>query len=73
MDDSKPLLPRELANRAVSRVIHGTALLPNLDQTHVRESHAEIEYDGVRVPEEALLGAENAGFQIAQQRLGPYD
>jgi acyl-CoA dehydrogenase len=33
--------------------------------------HAEIRYDGVRVPEENLLGEENAGFAIAQQRLGP--
>ncbi|WP_135807119.1 acyl-CoA dehydrogenase family protein [Halorussus marinus] len=33
--------------------------------------HAEIRYDGVRVPEENLLGAENAGFAISQQRLGP--
>jgi acyl-CoA dehydrogenase len=45
--------------------------IPHLGQTQVQESHAEIEYDGVRVPESALLGAENAGFQIAQQRLGP--
>jgi acyl-CoA dehydrogenase len=34
-------------------------------------SHAEIVYDGVRVPEENLLGEENAGFAIAQKRLGP--
>ncbi|MDZ7731278.1 MAG: acyl-CoA dehydrogenase family protein [Natrialbaceae archaeon] len=34
-------------------------------------SHAEITYDDVRIPEENLLGAENAGFAIAQQRLGP--
>ena len=34
-------------------------------------SHAEIRYDGVRVPEEHLLGERNEGFTIAQQRLGP--
>ena len=34
-------------------------------------SHAEVRYNSVRVPEENLLGAENAGFEIAQQRLGP--
>jgi acyl-CoA dehydrogenase len=33
--------------------------------------HAEIEYEDVRVPAEALLGARGAGFLIAQQRLGP--
>src|SRR5947209_17537807 len=33
--------------------------------------HAEIRYDGVRVPADALLGAEGDGFVLAQQRLGP--
>ncbi len=34
-------------------------------------SHAEIRYRGVRVPVENRLGAEGAGFLIAQERLGP--
>ncbi len=34
-------------------------------------NHAEIRYDDVRVPAQALLGAEGAGFLIAQQRLYP--
>jgi alkylation response protein AidB-like acyl-CoA dehydrogenase len=34
-------------------------------------SHAEVEYDGVRVPVETRIGAEGAGFLLAQERLGP--
>jgi acyl-CoA dehydrogenase len=34
-------------------------------------NHAEIFYEDVRVPAEALLGAEGAGFLISQQRLYP--
>jgi acyl-CoA dehydrogenase len=33
--------------------------------------HAEVFYDDVRVGPDGLLGAEGAGFLIAQQRLGP--
>ena len=34
-------------------------------------NHAEILYEDVRVPADALLGAQGAGFLIAQQRLYP--
>lgn len=33
--------------------------------------HAEILYEDVRIPGDALLGAQGAGFLIAQHRLGP--
>jgi acyl-CoA dehydrogenase len=34
-------------------------------------NHAEIRYENVRVPGDALLGTQGAGFLIAQQRLYP--
>jgi acyl-CoA dehydrogenase len=34
-------------------------------------SHAEIVYDGCRVPKSNRLGPEGQGFRIAQERLGP--
>ena len=36
-----------------------------------REGHAEVEFDHVRVPREALLAGEGDGFMISQARLGP--
>lgn len=34
-------------------------------------SHAELRFDGVRVPAAHRIGAEGAGFALAQERLGP--
>ncbi len=34
-------------------------------------SHAEVAYEDCRVPVENLIGPENAGFLLAQERLGP--
>jgi acyl-CoA dehydrogenase len=45
--------------------------VPHLGQTLLPESHAEVVYDDVRVPEDNLLGEEDEGFTHAQQRLGP--
>jgi len=45
--------------------------IPHVGASVVGESHAEIKYDNVRVPEENLLGERDQGFQHAQQRLGP--
>lgn len=45
--------------------------IPHLGPSIVHESHAEVKYDNVRIPEENLLGTENEGFTHAQERLGP--
>ena len=45
--------------------------IPHVGASVVGESHAEIKYNDVRVPEEHLLGERDQGFQHAQQRLGP--
>lgn len=34
-------------------------------------SHAELKFDGVKVPASNLLGPAGAGFKLAQERLGP--
>lgn len=57
------LVPRDADGVEVVRDV------PHMGDSGV--SHAEMRYDNVRVPEQNLLGGENAGFMVAQQRLGP--
>jgi acyl-CoA dehydrogenase len=59
------LVPRDADGLEIVRDV------PHVGGAVTGSSHAEVRFDGVRVPEENLLGAENAGFAISQQRLGP--
>src|SRR5437588_10785652 len=54
------------------RILRDVATMEHPQATFGRYgNHAEILYEAVRVPATALLGAEGAGFLIAQQRLYP--
>ncbi|WP_435358927.1 acyl-CoA dehydrogenase family protein [Haloarchaeobius sp. DFWS5] len=59
------LVPRETAGVEVVRNI------PHVGGKPVGETHSEVTFDGVRVPVENTLGPEDAGFAVAQKRLGP--
>jgi acyl-CoA dehydrogenase len=51
------------------RVVRPTTVFGYADRAH--GGHAEIHFDGVRVPAGNLLGVEHEGFALAQARLGP--
>ena len=44
---------------------------PHMGPAMDNHGHAEIKFDGVRVPEEHLLGEAGEGFAHVQERLGP--
>ncbi|WP_100444101.1 acyl-CoA dehydrogenase family protein [Glycomyces xiaoerkulensis] len=51
------------------RVVRPLTVLGYDDRDH--GGHAEVDFDEVRIPADALLGGEGEGFAIAQARLGP--
>jgi acyl-CoA dehydrogenase len=63
---SMVLVPRETPGVEVLRAmtVYGY-------EDHFHGGHAEVVFDGARVPAENLIGEEGGGFAIAQARLGP--
>ena len=60
------LVPRDTPGVTVERPL----LTFGMDDA-AHGGHAEVSFDGARVPASAVLGAEGEGFAMAQARLGP--
>ena len=51
------------------RIVRNLPLMGHAGSGH--DSHAEVRFEGCRVPVTARIGDEGAGFALAQKRLGP--
>ena len=63
---SMVLVPRDTPGLEIRR-----AMTVYCYEDHYHGGHAEVVFDGVRVPAANLVGEEGGGFAIAQARLGP--
>jgi acyl-CoA dehydrogenase len=63
---SMVLVPRDTPGVEIRRAMHVYGY-----EDHWHGGHAEIVFDGARVPRSNLIGEEGGGFAIAQARLGP--
>ncbi|MFF4157721.1 acyl-CoA dehydrogenase family protein [Streptomyces sp. NPDC001678] len=63
---SMVLVPRDTPGVEVRRAMRVYGY-----EDHYHGGHAEVRFDGVRVPADHLVGEEGGGFAIAQARLGP--
>jgi acyl-CoA dehydrogenase len=66
LQQSMVLVPRDTPGLTIHR---GMTVFGYDDGDH--GGHAEVTFDGVRVPVGNLIGAEGSGFAISQARLGP--
>lgn len=63
---SMVLVPRDTPGLEVRRAMQVYGY-----EDHSHGGHAEVVFDGARVPVSSLIGEEGGGFAIAQARLGP--